>query len=543
MELVVVIPAVKKNVAFPDDLVKKLAGVTLLQRVIEHAVSAFSRPQVHVVTDSEEIRLLCQRLGVAAIYDRDLCLDPQAYLATLRPYLLHLVEGSRDVLVLSPYVPMMGVEELRAAYRKYRETDAELLVPAVRSSVRLFAEAPVSCADILHDGRDQELLRESRAFVIFRGALLDAPPAHRVRPVAYEVAERMIEIRSYEDWWICEKLLNRRRIVFRVIGSREVGMGHIFRCLALAHEISDHEVRFVCDRDSEVAAAKLAGYDYWLGVYDKADIEREIVALRPDLVVNDILDTDAGYVRRLREAGIRVVNLEDLGSGAAEANLTINELYDDALLSGKNILWGSRWFFVRDEFASAKPNRFVERVSALMIAFGGTDPSDLTRKVLRAIAAYCAERDIEIVIVTGDGYGHIEDLEAMIADIRAPRIFYTHATGVISHLMEQVQVAICSNGRTVYELAHMNVPAIVLSHHEREKSHRFACLDNGFIPLGMHRGKETDQQIAAELSRLIEEHDWRRELFMRQRKAHFTRNKRRVVERILSLLPSDEDDR
>lgn len=537
MEPFVLIPAIKKNVAFPDDLVKKLAGVPLLQRVIENAVRAFSKSQVCVLTDSEEIQLLCSRLGVGARYDKNLRLDPAAYLDGLRPHLIPLTRSQRDIFVLSPYVPMMGVEDLRSAYRYYAESGAELLFSVINSQVRLFSPEPLHCADILHDEGYQELVRESRAFAIFRRDLLDASAERQVWPIPYRVSGRALEIRNYEDWWLCEKLINRRRIVFRVVGNREIGMGHIFRALSLAHEITDHEVRFICDRESEVAATKLAGYDYWLGVYPKDEIEKAIIDLSPDLVVNDILDTDASYIRRLKSCGFRVVNFEDLGSGASEADLTINDLYDSPLLPGKNIRWGSSWFFVRDEFASARPNRFSARVNAVMIAFGGTDPSDLTRKVLRVIAPYCAQRDIEVVIVTGDGYGPIKELEAMIADTSAPRITYTHATGVISHLMEQVQAAICSNGRMVYELAHMNVPAIVLSHHEREKTHRFACSENGFVPLGVHRGEETDQQVLAALVRLVEDCAWRREMHSSQRKSHFTRNKRKVVERILSLLP------
>lgn len=538
MEPVVVIPAVKKNVAFPDDLVKKLAGVTLLQRVIDNAARAFSRPQVHVVTDSEEIRLLCQRLGVTAIYDAGLRLDPQDYLAALRPHLAPLAADD-DVLLLSPYVPMMGAEELRAAYRKYRESGAELLVPVTRSQAQPFSAAPVGCADIMHDGGSHEVLSASQAFAIFRGVLVDAEAARTVKPIPYEIAERMIEIRSYEDWWLCEKLLNRRRIVFRVIGSSTHGMGHIFRCLALAHEISDHEVRFVCDRESEVAAAKLAGYDYWLGVYDKSEIEQEIVALRPNLVVNDILDTDAAYVRRLRDQGIRVVNFEDLGSGAAEADLTINDIYEAPVIPGERIVWGHNWFFVRDEFADAHPHRFTDDVTTLLVTFGGTDPSDLTRKALHVVAPYCAARGIRIIVVTGEGYAHIDELEAMIAETLQPNIIYTHATGVISHLMEQAQIAVSANGRTVYELAHMNVPAIVISHHEREDSHHFACEENGFLPLGVHQGAATDQRLLESLTRLVEDRDWRHTLFSRLAKAHFTRNKRKVVERILALLPAD----
>ena len=55
MDIAVVIPAVKKNVAFTDDLVKKLAGVSLIQRAINKAREITADQHIFVVTDSEEI--------------------------------------------------------------------------------------------------------------------------------------------------------------------------------------------------------------------------------------------------------------------------------------------------------------------------------------------------------------------------------------------------------------------------------------------------------------------------------------------------------
>lgn len=535
----VVIPAVKKSVAFPDDLVKKLAGVALIQRAIDKAVDTFFPEGVWVATDSEEIRLICDRSGVGCYYDPSLRLDEEAYLESLAPALRRVAEQWEHLLVLSPYVPLIGVEQLRAAYRHFVETGAELLVPVSRSLQRLYSPWRRPLARVMHEGLAQELVSESHAFTILSRSLLEGNGGREVLPVAHPVEGRLLEIRSYEDWWICEKLLNRRRIVFRVIGNKAVGMGHIFRCLALAHEITDHEIRFLCDTDSQVAANKLAGYDYWLGTYSPQEIERAIEGLRPDLVVNDVLNTEADYVRRLRGKGIRVVNFEDLGGGAAEADFTINDLYDEPQIPGESILWGHGWFFVRDEFTDAKPHRFAERVNRLLIAFGGTDPSDLTRKVLRAVAPYCAEREIAIDIVTGDGYGYYEELEAMISTMSGQQVTITHATGVMSQLMEQAEIAVSSNGRTVYELAHMNVPAIVFSHHEREKTHRFACEENGFLPLGMHQGEESDVALLAALRRLVEDETFRRRLYDAQHKAHFTDNKGKVVRRMLNLIEGD----
>ncbi len=533
--LLIVIPALKKSVAFPDDLVKKLAGVTLIQRAITLAKSIVPDNQIMVMTDSEEINLICMRQGVVSYFDKELCWLAQTVSALeIVPYLNSCSIWWHDLMLLSPYAPLLRVATLRAAFERYCDAGAKLLLPVICSPTNPYRQSPLSLKERLKK-RDELLTVESSSFSITSRSILETESENKVRPLAFKLDEAPIEIRSYHDWWICEKLLNRRRIVFRVIGHSAVGMGHISRCLALAHEISDHEVYFVCDTESFIATTKLAGYDYWLGVYKPEAIEQAIIDLQPDIVVNDMLNTDADYVFRLRDAGIIVVNLEDLGSGASVADLTINDLYDDPLLSGESILWGHNWFFLRDEFQDALPNTFQKRVNRLLITFGGTDPSDFTRNVLPLVAPYCAEQGIAIDVVSGDGYSYKEELQSLIAGLDAD-VTYTHITGVISRIMENAQLAISSNGRTVYELAHMNIPAIVLSHHERERTHLFACEKNGFLPLNIANGPEHDSQILLNFQRLVENVDFRHTLFNNMCHHDFLQNKHKVVAQIQNLL-------
>lgn len=539
-DLAIVIPAIKKNVAFPDDLVKKLAGISLIQRVISTAKLAFPLQSVHVLTDSEEISLICQRNAVICIYDKALRLDSNNLLGSLCLHLDFMLDERRDLLLLSPYAPLISAKELQDAYREYLERAAELMIPVCTTRLHVFEEGLRPLARLMRDGFGRDIVSESHSFLILRSTLLQQAKESLIEPIVYPLTEMPIEICNYQDWWLCEKLINRRRIVFRVIGNKAVGMGHIFHSLALAHEITDHEIRFVCDTESAVAASKLAGYDYWLGVYPKENIEDAILALQPDLVINDMLNTEAGYIRQLKKNGVRVVNFEDLGSGAALADLTINDLYDDPVIPGNNILWGNKWFILRDEFSDAQPSKFQAGVKRLLIAFGGTDPSDYTRLILQGVLKYCASMSINIDVITGEGYGHISELEALIASIEKPAIRYTHATGVMSHLMEQADIAICSNGRTVYELAHMNVPAIVLSHHEREMTHQYACEAHGFISLGLCRDEAAKKKLMKNLRQLVEDSDYRHKLFDAMKNANFALNKHRVAGKILALLKEAE---
>ncbi len=114
------------------------------------------------------------------------------------------------------------------------------------------------------------------------------------------VGDDALEIDSLRSWWVCEKLLQRRRIVFRVIGNDAVGAGHIYRSLSLAHEMTDHEVLFVTDSDNDIAARKLVDSEYWTAIYPKGELLDKVIELSPDLVVFDILNSDSGEVKRLR---------------------------------------------------------------------------------------------------------------------------------------------------------------------------------------------------------------------------------------------------
>ncbi len=537
MKKAIIIPAVKKNVAFHDDLVKKLGGYSLIERTINKAKEITGEENIYVLTDSEEIRLISQRNSVHHYFERSLRLLPGSIIENLIGFLSTIADNYQTLILLSPYAPLLKAEDIQKALNRFESGKEKLLVPVKNEFSRIFTDTRKSAHEILNGGAEQIVRIECQAFQILDSALIRNEKLRLdIQPHTYELNHDLIEIRSYQDWWVCEKLLQRKRIIFRVIGDERVGMGHIQRALTLANEITDHEIRFVCEEQNRIATDKLAGYDYWLGTYKPEEIEDQIIALEPDLVINDILNSNPDYIRKLRTNNISVINFEDLGGGAGLTDLTINELYDAPLVPGDNILWGREHFFVREEFSDAKPNEFEGTVESLLIMFGGTDPSDYTRKILHTVEKYCGQKKIKIYVLTGGGYRFIEELEREIAKISATEIEFHHATGVVSHIMEKVQVAISSNGRAIYELAHMNIPAVILSHHEREKTHTFAAKENGFIPLGVHQGIEAGRQLLKEFDNLVTDANYRKTLFNRLKAFNFTENKKNIVKRILDVL-------
>lgn len=558
----IVIPAIKKNAVIPDQLVKRLAGVTLIQRAIDTARSVADAADIMVVTDSQEIALICDRNGVRHHYNAALRFTSLDIVRELRGVLEALAATYPYLVIYRASCPLLAGHDIDDAFARFRSQGADVLVTvkSVRQRVwqkrdgsldaLLAEEGPEVNADAekvaalpVRPSADREIYVESKALIMLRASAL--APGATPRVVPYFLNDRAIEINSYQDWWLCEKLLERRHIVFVVAGYPAIGMGHVFRALMLAHEISDHKITFLCTRDSELAVQNIAARDYRTHIQraegPASGLAEDVLRLAPDLVVNDILDTDADYMLRLRHAGVRTVNFEDEGPGAAHADLVVNALYEDKH-DDPRLLYGHRYFCLRDEFIAGQRNAFRPRPERVLITFGGTDHSDFTRRTLDTIEPLCREHGMAISIVAGPGYAHRAAMQAHVEKRNSaaahdpPRIDFTHATNVMSHKMERADIAICSAGRTVYELAHMRVPAIVMAHHHREARHTFARARNGFVYLGvMHPFRE--QALRRAFLRMLDR-DFRRTLHQRMQRLDFTRNKAGVVARIGALLAS-----
>ncbi|MCM8527633.1 MAG: hypothetical protein NE327_14025, partial [Lentisphaeraceae bacterium] len=470
MSRCIIIPAIKKDVAFVDDLIKKLAGTTLIQRAINMALELVESEDLFIVTDSEEISLISQRNNLKYFYDATISLNFADAPKIILELDAKLVQQYEHCVILWPYTPMLDASALESAYSVFKNNNTSLV--SVRESSVDFKR-----------GEDGVLKKYSKEFCHYAKAFWILNTKETDFDITgYTLDKKVVEIKSYHDWWVCEKLLKRKRIVIRFIGSQDVGSGHILRCLAIAHEVSDHEIVIVIEKEQSEFIQQIAGEEYFILEYEKDEIEQSIIDLNPDLVINDILDSDASYIKALKKHRIKVVNFEDEGSGSQNTDLTINALYDKSLSKQKNIRCGYKYFFLRDEFIEASKNKF-KKVTDVLVTFGGTDPNNLTLITLKEILPICKQKNIHIHVVAGGGYAYEAELLDFLSKNPGENITYTKKTGIISQIMEKVQLAVSANGRTVFELVHMNIPSIVISQHTRENLHTFSSKGTGCIYL------------------------------------------------------------
>ena len=345
-------------------------------------------------------------------------------------------------------------------------------------------------------------------------------------------------MRSPLDWWSFDRSLRRRRVVFVVIGDLAVGMGHVFRSLQLAHELLGHETLFVVPRGHSLAVDQIRHHRYPVVRQGEEDLAATVLALDPDLVVNDVLQTNGEYVERLKEDGRKVVNFEDEGDGALHADLVINAIFDKSDV-GPNVLCGPTYFCIRDEFVGACPCPWSEGVREVLVTFGGTDEKNVTQRVAGLVLPLLAERGIRVSIVTGPGYLHLDELRRAIGNYDRDQVELANGTRRISEYMARADLGFSSAGRTVFELAMMRVPSFILAANLREESHTFASEENGMIYLG-RQDRTSDEEIVGALMRLLEDRALRKILYERTARWDFTQGRGRVMAALTGLLEQDE---
>ncbi len=344
-----------------------------------------------------------------------------------------------------------------------------------------------------------------------------------------------IDIDDYPDFLVAQHFAQRRKALIRADGSHALGVGHIYRALALATELFAYSLEIVTRSDGDFALGHrlLAGHSFPLRAIDADDAFFEIAAqVQPDVVFLDILNTETATIETLRRSARKIVTFEDLGEGAGGADLVVNDLYLSEQWPG-NVLSGVENALLSNAFEHVPPRRGAkERVERLLLVFGGTDPSNLTERALAA-AAVAGFKD-EVTVVLGPGRA---DRPVSLADYGLNGEVL-HSVSDMAHLMSSADLAISSAGRTVTELMTMGVPTLVLCQNRRELLHTHASMPYGVMNLGLGQLVDTET-LGNTLGYLLGDVDLRRRMNALMLNATADRRNGAIVRRIEARLGLD----
>ncbi|MDO6443712.1 hypothetical protein [Marinobacter sp. 2_MG-2023] len=537
--ILVVIPARGGSKGIPRKNLRMLGGKPLIQYSIMTALASRYKPDVYVSTEDDEIALISKKVG-ASIIERELdkasdntTLDPVIYDCMIKA---EAIEGKdyQLVVTLQPTSPLIRTESLDAALGKMLENERlDTILSVVNDTHLTWRYENSRYTPNYRERVNRQYLtptyKETGGFLIARKRSITENTRIGGCVELFELqGGEAVDIDSHEDWSLCEYYRKREKILFVVSGYQEIGLGHVYNSLIIANDILDHQVEFLVDRKSQLAFEKISSKNYPVYIQESDDLIRDIERLRPNVVINDKLDTQPGEIRELKRKGMKVINFEDLGEGAKFADLVINAIYPERQVLPDHY-FGHDYVVLRDEFILTPPKPVQNVVSNVLLTFGGVDPDNLTKKVLKAIHQYCQSNGIGISVVTGFGYRYHSSLD----EFDNVRVFRN--TSSISDHMINADIAFTSAGRTTYEIASLEVPCIVLAQNERELSHLFASAEFGFLNLG-HGKKVGAETILDIFIQLVENPASRKYMASLMSKADLASGRKRVRKLIRNVL-------
>jgi len=273
--------------------------------------------------------------------------------------------------------------------------------------------------------------------------------------------------------------VNLGPLCFRADASVAMGTGHVMRCLALAQawqEAGGTAVYALAQTNGAIDARlrsqhiKLATIAATPG--SALDGQQLIETARVHSctwVVVDGYHFGAEYQQALKSAGLKVLFVDDTGHAThycSELILNQNahasaEMYSSRD-SGTRLLLGSRYAMLRREFWSW--SEFKRNVPSqgrkVLVTMGGSDPENLTLRVIEALAQANVD-GLEAAIVVGGSNPHIESLRRAAKD-SAKKIRLLNDVPNMPELIAWADVAVSAAGSTCWEMCFLGLPAILV---------------------------------------------------------------------------------
>lgn len=515
-KILVVIPARGGSKGIPRKNIRLLGEKPLISYAINTAKSSQYVDDVVVTTEDAEIATMAEKFGCSTIKrpselsSDEVPLDPVIFDAVIQKEKQTFDEYDL-VITLQPTSPLLKSSTLDAAIEKFDNFDVHTVLSVVddRHLCWGYDERNQIYYPLYSKRVNRQYLpknyKETGSLLITRRGYLTENSRFGDNVDIIELSkEESIDIDTYQDWWIAENYLNKRKIAIVVNAYNEIGTGHIYRCLSIASKLIFDDVIFVLNKEHQLGIDIVKSYNYPYIIHDdKDEIYDTLKEINPHIVINDILDTSLEYITNLKEEGYFVINFEDLGEGIQAADLVFDALYEHNL-DIPNVYVGREYYILKDEFFFQKQKIVTKDVNNVLITFGGTDPNNLTEKALQAIIHSGFNKTITVIL--GMGYPNkqeIIDKYSVFNNI----IIYENVKNMSEHMFK-ADIILTSAGRTMYEVCSIGVPCICLCQNEREQTHVFGNHQNGFMNLGL--GKDLSvEDISKEFRDLVEDFELR----------------------------------
>ena len=272
-------------------------------------------------------------------------------------------------------------------------------------------------------------------------------------------------------------------IIFRADANRNIGMGHIMRCLSIADAFQalDHQIIFIIADKGISSFIRDREYEAIVLNSDYKDMESEIdmwPTITPDIIIVDSYFVTEAYFRFLQNKvgcnGGKLIYIDDVYTFPYSVDILVNyntysipsiydSLYNESKVERPQFILGHSYAPLRSMFKGLAKKVQNEKVQNILISTGGSDDLHLALSILRHLI------DSGISKVRKRTYHFL--LGAMNTDKESIRTVAENKDFIVLHvnitdmksLISEMDLVISAAGSTLYEICACGVPLITYS--------------------------------------------------------------------------------
>lgn len=490
MKILAIIPARAGSRGIPNKNIRIVGDHPLVYYSIRNAIRSKYITDIIVSTDSPEVRIIAQQMGVAVHWrDKSLCGDAVTLDAVIADAIPKR-ESWDYIVTMQPTSPTLRVDTLDAAIQYAIDNDLDTVISAINAPHLSWGEKDGKKVPNYTERLNRQYLppcyMETGAFVVSKASVVTPKTRIGNKVDVFEVPEdESQDVDTFEDLRSVAAALNRQRVGIYVNGNNKRGIGHIYRALEIADEFY---VKPDIYYDTNQTDPKVFGNTTHnlLPVDGIAELYQKCKEKQYSIFINDILTTSIDYMIGLKSVmpKAKIINFEDDGEGVLKADLVFNALFHEE--DFPQVKAGEKYYICGKTFMFYEPIKIQEQVKSVFISFGGADPQNYSDRLLNMICKP-EYQEYEFVVVLGRAKNNVEKL---LEYNKYKNIKVLFDVPNMPELMTSCDIGITSRGRTGYELAILGIPSIAMAQNKREEKHGFVCNENGFSYIGLNPADE-----------------------------------------------------
>ena len=279
-------------------------------------------------------------------------------------------------------------------------------------------------------------------------------------------------------------------VAFLAEANQSIGTGHLVEALHLARAAEGSGLRSIVIVPRATPRRLLESHPFpvWpIESLDPQDLNRwaaQACASGVRAAVIDFRSVTNLQLTGLAAGGVKTYCIDELGGRTLECEAVFNPtIMEDRHHYGPadsaRLFKGPSYFPLAAEYARyhRQPRSFMGALGSVTISMGGVDRSGATLRVFAALDAWPTNADRHVVL--GGSFAWEQEFEELLSTSRSRWQVHRNPSG-LAELLAASDVAITAGGNTLYELACVGTPAIVLHEDAHEGEQGSAFESRGF---------------------------------------------------------------